>query len=115
MPNFRQTPKRGNALLAQVTNDTEQEYLDLLGVPFFVQQCMEETFPDLQERLMLEKDAINPYEEFLTDKVPIDVRHSFLKLARRCFRIDSRLKTKALNIETLLCRKYSNRSCKENL
>ena len=46
---------------------------------------------------------------FILDGVKIDVKSCFLRLARRCFRINNRLRAKTLNIETLLCRKYSNK------
>ena len=76
---------------------------------------MRETFPDLHKELMLYSDAVNPYEEFITDNVQTDVKVNFIKLAKRCLRISSKLKVKALNIETLFCRKYLNISTSKHL
>jgi hypothetical protein len=70
---------------------------------------MQDTFPDLHEQLLQNADSMNVYEPFVSQDVTIEVKSCFLRLARRCFRINSRLKAKSLNIETLLCRKYSNK------
>ena len=70
---------------------------------------MKDTFPDLHENLMQHTNSVNLYETFIANGVRIEVKACFLRLARRCFRINNRLKAKALNIETLLCRKYSDR------
>ena len=106
---FRQPKQRLDLLLSRLDNETELEYLDLLGVPFFVELCMQDTFPDLHERLLQNSDSGNLYEPFISNDVTIEVKSCFLRLARRCFRINNRLKAKTLNIETLLCRKYSNK------
>ena len=83
---------------------------------------MQDTFPDLHEQLLQTSDLMNLYETFISQDVNIEVKSCFLRLARRCFRINSRLKAKSLNIEKLLCTKYSNklvgklpRQNKENL
>ena len=48
----RQNQHRLDSLLSKLDNEDELEYLDLLGVPFFVEICMQETFPDLHEQLL---------------------------------------------------------------
>ena len=96
-------------MLSTLTNDTELEYLDLLGVPFFVEICMQETFPDLHEQLLQHADSNNLYELFILNDAKIEVKGCFLRLARRCFKIYNRLRAKGLNIETLLFKKYSSR------
>ena len=92
-----------------LSNEAELEYLDLLGVPFFVEICMQETFPDLHEQLLQYAESNNLYELFILNEAKIEVKGCFLRLARRCFRIYNRLRAKGLNIETLLFRKYSSR------
>ena len=92
-----------------MTSEVEIEYLDLLGVPFFVELCMQDTFPDLHQELLESSDLTNVYETFVAPNVPIEIKACFLRLARRCFKINSRLRVKSLNIEKLLFRKYSDR------
>ena len=70
---------------------------------------MKDTFPDLHEQLLQNADSMYLYEPFISQDVSPEVKSCFLRLARRCFRINSRLKAKSLNIEKLLCRKYSNK------
>ena len=105
----RQNKSRLDNLLKMLSNEAELEYLDLLGVPFFVEICMQETFPDLHEQLLQYAESNNLYELFILNEAKIEVKGCFLRLARRCFRIYNRLRAKGLNIETLLFRKYSSR------
>ena len=107
----RQKPERLKALLErEQSNETELEWLELLGLPFFVELSMRETFPDLQETMEDAVDAVNPYEELVSDRVATETKVKFLRLARRCLKIDTKFRTKALNLETLLCRKYFSRA-----
>ena len=107
----RQKPERLKALLErEQSNENELEWLELLGLPFFVELSMRETFPDLQETMEDAVDAVNPYEELVSDRVATETKVKFLRLARRCLKIDTKFRTKALNLETLLCRKYFSRA-----
>ena len=105
---FRQNQRRLDSLLSKLDNEDELEYLDLLGVPFFVEICMQETFPDLHDKLLENADSNNLYELFILRDAKIEVKGCFLRLARSCFRIYNRLREKGLNIQNLIFRKYSS-------